>query len=215
MCGKITGFATAIAVLSVLLVCLSADARMIPNGGFELPILPVPGYQQLTPTAWIGGRQNLLFKTPPSDPLTTWPLAYTGEQYATPGNANASTGQAYLYQDFNVDSPGPYAFTWYANAGHSGGFTTSPYVVTISQEGQPLFSRDYDAYSDALNWNQESVLVDLGKGSCRLAFTGSPINAGLNPLIDDVSANVVPEPAAMLAAAAILGLAVTRPRRHR
>lgn len=166
-------------------------ANLLFNGGFESPVIPV-GYQQETPSGWVGGSLNYLFNQPPSDPLTSWPLAEEGNQYATCGNDNA-TGQAYLSQTFSVESAGAYSLTWYANAGHSGAYTTSPYSVTVSQQGQSLYVDNFNAYTALLSWQQESVRINLPVGTCTLTFTASTTQGfeSLNPLFDNVSVSPV------------------------
>jgi hypothetical protein len=162
-------------------------ANLLVNGGFEFPAIPV-GYQQETPSGWEGGSLNFIFNSPPSDSVTTWPLAEEGNQYTTCGNDNA-TGQAYLSQTFSVDFVGSYSLTWYANAGHSGSYTTSPYEVTVSQQGQLLYSNNFDAYNADLSWEQESLTINLSTGTCTLMFAASTTQgfSSLNPLLDNVS----------------------------
>jgi hypothetical protein len=94
-----------------------------------------------------------------------------------------------LSQDFSVDLAGTYSLTWYANAVHSGGATTSPYAVTIAQRGQLISSNNFNAYSSELSWSFQSLAFNLSPDTFTLTFISSSYDGSGydSPLLDAVS----------------------------
>lgn len=186
---------TTIATLTVSMILgLSAAAQnLILNGSFESPVITSNSYQAISPTDWLpSGTPDAFLHNGNSGDPSVWPLPQDGQQFGNVGNTASAFS---LSQAFTITSPGLYVLRWYDSSGHSGGFTASPYSMTIlSGASQVVVSNNYDAYHATFGaWESHSNQLFLASGTYTLRFLAGGVYSGLDSLIDNVSLERLPD----------------------
>jgi hypothetical protein len=122
---------------------------------------------------------------------SVWPLPQDGQQFANIGNQSSVT----LSQTVTITNDGVYRLRWFDSSGHSGGFTTSPYSVTLLTGAvQTVVSTNLDAYHSTFgDWERRSIEMTLGLGTHTIRFRAEGVQSGLDTLIEDVRLERLPD----------------------
>lgn len=183
-------------IASAIMAVAARGQNLILNGSFEQPVVTSNTYQTATPTSWnwSGGTSGYIFNgNVPSGfngYVADWPPPQDGQQFADIGPSSYGP----LSQAFTITHQGDYVLNWFNNTGHSGGLTTSPYYVAITNGAvQTVVSNRFDAYNATNAWMGHSIRMTLNPGTYALQFCGLDVFGYIDALIDNVSLEQLPD----------------------